>query len=501
MLRRLDEPSARVVRGTDDGRSPFFSPDGQWLGFVTERAMYKVPVDGGVPVFLAPGSFWTPRAVWTDERTILAQSNDFSEGNGGLRAVDADEGTVTILTVPDRARGEVAHAWPLPLSDGRVLFNVVDSSRVGRLALYDPATDEYRVFETQAFGPFDYRDGQLTFRRAGQMFRARFDVDTGTLAASPVLVLEDADPVHLAIARNGTAVFMHFSEVGGQRMVRVDRQGDFTPLVTGSASYRGLRLAPDGKRVVSGLVVNYAGDQIWVTELGSERRWQLGGSGANSTDPVWSPDGSMVAHSWEREGRFDLYWQPADGSGTPSLLTALPFDQWPSSFSPDGRMLMFYGGANGTDIWTAMIDGSAEPVKIISSEASQRGGRFSPDGRYVAYYSDESGPWEVYVQPYPELDRRWVVSSSGGVEPVWAADGSELFFRDGTRMLSVAVTLTPEFTVGAETLLFESLMWSDPFSYDVFGDGQSFAMYRSDAAGEPRLRVLTRFSTLFDAAR
>jgi Tol biopolymer transport system component len=160
-------------------------------------------------------------------------------------------------------------------------------------------------------------------------------------------------------------------------------------------------------------------------------------------------------------------------------------------------MLLFYGGENGTDIWTAMVDGSAEPAKIISSEGSQRGGRFSPGGGYIAYYSDESGPWEVYVQPYPALDRRWVVSSSGGTEPVWAADGSELFFRDGTRMLSVTVTLTPEFSIGAETVLFESPMWSDPFgdqSYDVFADGQSFAMYQSDAAGEPRLRVLTDIS-------
>lgn len=159
---------------------------------------------------------------------------------------------------------------------------------------------------------------------------------------------------------------------------------------------------------------------------------------------------------------------------------------------------MFYGGDRHTDIWTVATDGGGDPNLVIGGEGTQRGGRFSPDGRYVAYASDESGRSEIFVQPYPEFDRRWAISSSGGTDPVWARDGSQLFFRDGTRMVSVEVSLSPEFAAGAETTLFESLMWSDPYgdqSYDVFPDGQSFAMFQRDAAGEPRLRVLTGFST------
>ena len=502
MPRRLDEPAAQLVRGTEDGRSPFFSPDGQWLGFLTERGMYKVPVDGGSPVFLAPGSFWVPRAVWDDKRTILAQTMGGGVGGvggGGLSTIDADDGTVTRLTEPDRANGEVSHLFPLPLPDGRLLFSVMDAARVSRMALYDPSTGEYEVFTTQAGGPFDYRNGQLLFQRADQLFTAPFDLDSGAMTGSPVLLLEDADPGHLAIARNGTVVFMHFPDAGGQRIVRVDRQGVSEPLVDGSASYRWLRLAPDGTRLVTGYNLNNDNSEIWVVELASQRSWRLGDPAPDETEPVWNPEGTMVVHSSQRDGLFDLYWQPADGSGESTLLTAMPFDQWPSSFSPDGKLIMFYGGTSSTDIWIATIDGSAEPTAIIRGEGSQRGARFSPDGRYIAYASDESGPWEIYVQPYPALDRRWVVSSSGGTDPVWAADGSELFFRDGTRMLSVAVTLTPEFAMGSETLLFESLMWSDPYgdqSYDVFPDGLSFAMFQRDPAGEPRLRVLTGLAEL-----
>jgi len=498
MVRRLDEAHAMLVPGTEDGRSPFFSHDGQWLGFLTERGMYKVPVDGGRPVALTPGSFWTPRPVWRNEHTILSEGNDGAAGQSGLLEIDANDGSVTVLTTPDSASGEVFHRWPLPMPDGQILFSVIDESNSKRLALYDPEQGNYRVFSTQAGGPFYYRDGQLVFQRAAQMFRASFDPDSGALTASAGLVLEQADPEHLAFAPNGTIVFMHFPDAGGQRIVRVDRQGAAIPLVRDSANHRWLRVSPDGSRVVTGLNQGDDLSELWVIEISSQRRWQLGDSAADGTEPVWSPDGQMVAHSSLRGANYDAYWQPSDGSGEPTRIAQMPFSQWPSSFSPDGKIFMFYGGDPHTDIWAVAIDGSSDPSLVIGGEGTQRGGRFSPDGRYVAYTSDESGRSEIFVQPYPELDRRWTISSSGGTDPVWARNGSELFFRDGTRMISVEVNLAPEFEAGAETVLFESLMWTDPFgdqSYDVFPDGQSFAMFQRDAAGEPRLRVLTGFST------
>ena len=495
MVRRLDEAAARLVPGTEDGRGPFFSPDGQWLGFLTERGMYKVPVDGGNPVPLTRASFWRSHAVWRDDGIIITQGG--AGGESGLLAIDPEDGSLTVLTTPDTERGELFHRWPRPLPDGRVLFSVEEAEGPDRLALYDQATGNYEVFPIQASGPFYYRDRQLVFQRAAQLFMAPFDLDSGALAASPTLVLEDVDPEHVSIAPDGTIAFMHFPDAGGQRIVRVDRQGSFVPLVTESASYRWLRVSPDGTRVVTGVNRSDDNTDLWVVELASQRRWQLGDSAPDGTEPVWSPDGRMIAHSSERAPYFDDYWQPADGSGTPTLLTKLPFDQWPSSFSPDGKIFMFYGGENHTDIWTVTTDGSSDPTLIIGGEGTQRGGRFSPDGRYVVYSSDESGRYEIFVEPFPALDRRWTLSTSGGTEPVWARDGSEIFFRDGTRLLSVEVTLSPEFVAGTETLLFESLMWTDPYgdqSYDVFPDGQSFAMFQRDAAGEPRLRVLTGFS-------
>jgi len=287
--------------------------------------------------------------------------------------------------------------------------------------------------------------------------------------------------------------------LGGQRIVRVDRQGNAVPLVTESSNYRWLRVSPDGTHVVTGLNKTDDNTELWVVELASQRRWQLGDSAPDGTEPVWSPDGRMIAHSSSRGLHYAAYWQPADGSGEPvPLVEGSAFDQWPSSFSPDGKVFLFYGGVDNTDIWAAAVDGSDEPRLIIGGEGTERGGRFSPDGRYIVYSSDESGRSEVFVEPFPELDRRWTISSSGGTDPVWARDGSEIFFRDGTRMLSVEVNLSPEFAAGTETMLFESLMWTDPYgdqSYDVFPDGQSFAMFQRDAAGEPRLRVLTGFST------
>jgi serine/threonine protein kinase len=511
LVRHLDRPEPYVVEGTDGGRGPFFSPDGEWLGFSTEIGMYRVPLAGGTPTLIRSAGFWQARGVWPSAERILAENNNV--GNAGIVEIDVSNGTVTELTVANRDAGEVQHHWPYPMPDGTVLFSIrYAADAAPKLGIYDPDAGTYRTLEIQAAGPFFYLDGTLVFSRSGRLYRARFSPGADQLQSSPEAFLQDADVNHAAFSRDGRLVYFHIPE-GGREIVRVGRDGAIRSLVETRENYRWLRLSPDGSRIVTGIETPEldGASNIWVIDLESQRRWMLQAEGG-ATEPVWAPDGRSIVHSQRGAAAFNLARQPADGSGSPQALASADFDLWPSDFSPDGSQFLYYGGdvgggqdSNSGDpyaVWAVGTDGS-DPRVIIDRPGGQRGPRFSPDGRFIAYVSNESGRYEVYVEPYPELDRRWTVSTDGGLDAVWARDGSAIFYRRGTRLYSVAVTLQPDFKVGQETVVIDAPFWFDPFydqSYDVFPDGQSFALFRVAPDEAPRVRVFTGLPELMGGA-
>jgi Tol biopolymer transport system component len=202
--------------------------------------------------------------------------------------------------------------------------------------------------------------------------------------------------------------------------------------------------------------------------------------GNDNIFPAWTPDGKRIAFRSNKEGPPNIFWQLADGSGGLERLATSEYNQTPSSWSPDGRLLAFHevNPTTQRDIWVLrMSDHKAQP--FLRTRFDEAVPRFSPDGRWLAYISNESGRYEVYVQPYPGPGGKWQISTEGGQEPVWNPSGRELFYRSGGKMMAVDIATEPGFTVGKPRKLFEGQYQLSPVpppNYDVLPDGQRFLM-------------------------
>ena len=205
--------------------------------------------------------------------------------------------------------------------------------------------------------------------------------------------------------------------------------------------------------------------------------------GSENNTATWTPDGKRIALASTREGSINPFWQLADGSGGLERLTSGAYTRSPMSFSPDGQLLAFaeVNPTTGYDIWVLRLsDRKAQP--FLRTPFNESVPRFSPDGRWLAYISDESGRYEVYVQPYPGPGGKWPISTEGGTEPVWNPNGRELLYRSGDKMMAVDIATQPSFTAGRPRMLFQGQYEPTPFTnpnYDVSADGQRFLMLKA----------------------
>jgi Tol biopolymer transport system component len=500
-VRDLDRFEVRQVAGSDGGYNPFFSPDGQWIGFITGSLVKKAPAEGGQASALARPAFWVAAATWAADGRIVVSGLD-----SGLWALPTEPGPASApveLTRIDAAAGERAHRDPVALPDGRLLFTVL-RERGGIISAYDPATKRVTPLDTTGSPVAYLPSGQLVFRQAGRLVSAPFDLSSTRIASQVTPILPEAAPDAAAFSRAGVVAYLYHPEGTRRDLVYVDRTGAYRNLVNEVADYRWPRLSPDGRRIAVGALVigesRLAGAAIWVFDLATGSHTRLQDDGVN-TEPVWTSDSRRVIYSSNRGAGagVNLYWQAADGSGNSELLSRLPFEQWPTDVSRDGGLLAFYGQPKGQGygIWTVTLDGAAKAEQVLSSTGVLRGARFSPDGRWIAYASDETGRFEVYVRPFPGLQAKWAVSSEGGVSPAWSPDGKELFFRNGSRMMVADVKSSPAFSTGAPRVLFEGPFAVDlagDIDYDVAPDGKHFLMMLVARASQPRLRVHTQWA-------
>ncbi len=207
--------------------------------------------------------------------------------------------------------------------------------------------------------------------------------------------------------------------------------------------------------------------------------------GWDNNTPVWTPDGTRLVFRSNRSGGDNLFWQPADGSQPAERLSTSPFEQRPGSWSPDGRTFVFaeQHPTSPRDVLMVPMAGDRKPVPVLNGPYNEWQPSISPDGRWLAYVSDESGRNEVYVQGYP-TGGKWLVSTGGGIEPVWARNGRELFYRDGANVMVVAVASGATFSAKKPEALFADQFErnTDSANYDVSPDGQRFVMVQEDVA-------------------
>jgi Tol biopolymer transport system component len=278
----------------------------------------------------------------------------------------------------------------------------------------------------------------------------------------------------------GSLVYVPEGVQANQRMlVWVSRNGAEQALVAPARAYRGPRLSTDGREVA--VAVEGQETEVWLYDLSRETLTRLTFQGSTNYDPVWTRDGKRITfHS--TTGLTGLYWQLADGSGGLERLSEA--SGTPNSWSPDGQLLAFSGnsGTTGQDIWVLrMGDRKAQPIRrtLFNEGAAQ----FSPDGHWLAYASNESGHYEIYVQPFPGPGGKWQVSTEGGTEPLWNPNGRELFYRSADKMMAAVITTQPSFSAGKPKVLFSGPYQPSPnpvpsANYDVSPDGQRFLMLK-----------------------
>ena len=344
--------------------------------------------------------------------------------------------------------------------------------------------------------------GHLVYGYGGGLLAARFDPAQGKLLGSALPVVEGVQmsasngSTQYDVSQTGTLVYVAggMSE-GNSRIVMVARDGSEQEHFDVKLAVGEMKLSPDGRRLA--LRTFKANDDIHILDMASGTAPRFTFEGGDEQSPVWTPDGSRVIYSSARGAPASIYWKAADGSGTPHLLSKAEHPRQPSAISPDGRFLLFteQHPATRSDLWLMPLeDGSAtQPRPWIQTPFDEMTPSFSPDGRWVAYASNESGETQVFVARFPDGSMRRQISTSGGAEPIWAANGREVFFRrhtgDGDRMqvMAVGVATEPSLSAGPPHVLFEG-RHSDPDVtapiWAVMPDGKHF-LFLTPSVVEP----------------
>src|SRR5712692_774487 len=499
-LRALDSLEAKAIPGTEGGVNPFFSPDGQWLGFFAGGKLKKVSVDGGSAK--KHGDAATSQgANWGRQGTIAFAPQNVS----ALQQVPDGGGTPQPLTRFEK--GEISHRWPEFLPSGKAVLFAAATGAINfanaQVAVQSIGRGEKRNMLQAGTQPRYTPSGHLLYAQRGTLMAVPFDPQQVTAKGAAVPVAEGvlqsliSGAAQYSFSATGSLVYVSGSvQSARRRLVWVSRNGAEQPLAAPPHAYVFPRLSPDGRRVA--VTIQEQETQVWLYDLTRETLTRLTFEGNQNYNPVWTPDGKRIAFESTKEGPLNLFWQLADGSGGLERLNTSEYAQVPFSWSPDGQLLAFIevNPTTQRDIWVLRMSDPSPGSGQVPSAASGQGRkaqpflrtpfdetlpRFSPDGHWLAYISDESGRYEIYVQPYPGPGGKWQISTEGGTAPVWNPNGRELFYRSGDKMMAVDIATQPGFAAGTPRMLFEGPYEPAPVpidNYDVSPDGQRFLMIK-----------------------
>ena len=504
-LRAINSQETHPISGTEGARDPFFSPDGQWIGFFADGKLKKVSTSSGAtPLTLSDAS--NPRGgTWGPEDTIIFPA--FTDS--GLFQISAAGGSAKALTTPDRKKGESLHGWPEFLPDGRTILFTVATARGTQIVAQSLATGDRRVLvEVASDTNVHYvATGHLAYIQAGTLMVVPFDLARLEVTANPVPVVEGV--MQSSEASSVGAAQFTFSSLGrlvyipgglqgaDRRLVWVSREGVVEPLPAPPRAYSRHRLSPDGRRVLVQIEEAIGETSLWLYDIADNKFTQFA---FQAHRPIWTPDGKRVTFhkSAKLGGPANMFFMDMDGSGNEEQLLTSPYEQIPHAWSPDGRVLAFVEinptTSTGNDIWMLPLDGERKPQLFARTPSFEGGPTFSPDGRWVAYVSNVSGRYEVYVKPYPGPGRERQITTEGGGEPLWARTG-ELFYRIDDKMMVVGTKTQPDFAAEKPRLLFQGpyVRYRVRANYDVSPDVERFLMVKQS---DQELAPVTQLSVV-----
>jgi len=500
-LRPLVAAAGRELPGTEGTTAgPFWSPDSRSVGFFSDGKVKRIEISGGPPRTLCDAS-QPLGGTWSKNGVMLFSA----DAGAGLYKVSASGGARSLVAKPDKGRANFFR-WPRFLPDGqRFLFYA--EGRPEESGVYVGSLDSRettRVLESRLAA--EYTSGLLLFARQGTLLAQGFDAKGSGLSGEATAVAEGvgfneiSSSAYFSASQNGVLAF----NAGGEAETQptwCDRKGTVLSTLGPTGSYDHPELSPDGRRLVIDKT-EASGRDLWVMDLSRGTATRLTFHPSTDWMPAWSPDGSRVTFVSDRDGRPNLYEKNANGLGEETLILGGDTRKHHLVSSADGRFLAFqvtpeqlgligprgFGAVSRSDIWAMPLFGDRKPFPVLQTPFEETSPRFSPDGKLIAYTSDESGRREVYVQSFPAGGGKWQVSTAGGSDPRWRADGRELFYRSDRRLMAVPVSAGVSFEAGTPVALFDTKSGAHVFAVDL--SGQRFLILAPSGKSAPPMTVM-----------
>jgi len=477
-VRALDAEQAQPLPATEGALSPFWSPDSRSIAYFASGKLFRIEAAGGRPQFLCDVREYGGGS-WGSGGVILFG------GPEGLVRIPAQGGMPVLATKVDAK--EEAHRWPSFLPDGRHFVFLADAQttenhhiRIGSLDSQETQI-LFGAVSRIVFAP----PGYLLYVNQGALVAHPFDAKTLKLTGDPTTLaaeVAEIDSNHafdFSVSNNGVLAY----QIGSSKsqLAWFDRSGKKLETVGEPDNYASITLSADGHRVVAGLLdADGRQSDLWLVDLSRSGKVRLTFDPESDGDPLWSPDGKHVVFTSNRggDGHIHIYQTSASATGDDQVLLSGDGDDIPTSWSRDGKNLLFmrFQTSARASVWILpLADRQAKPL-LQSTAFDQMEATFSPNGHFIAYTSNESGRYEVYVQPYPFSGEKWLISSGGGLQPRWREDGKELFFLTvENKIMSVETKGEGGFEGVVAKPLFQTDVKRAPgYSYAVAPDGSRF---------------------------
>ena len=480
--RAFDDFEPRAIEGTLGGGIPFFSPDDQWLGFIKASEFFKVRLQGGAAIKLGRSSAAPNGVFWGHDDNIYFATR------GRLWRLPSSGGKAEPLTSAPDGNAAERLRFPFLIPGTQILLCTAERPGFsGQLFAFDLETRELKDLELPGSDPRFLSTGHILFAQLENAFVVPFDLNRLEITGSPQQVHGrawiDQGQMQLDVSANGTVAYLPMSRSDMQTLMLVDLEGQERPLVPDGLpfiSFNDPRISRDGRR----LLITVEGGGVWMIDLDTQTPTLMS---ENGFYPLWGPDGSEIIFGTDRNESYDIYRRPVDLSRPEERFldveNNLRSADWTrqgvliirEEFPEKGMDLNVLGDVDDPTSMTTLLDGSDDELAPVVSY----------DGKWLAYVSNYSGTDEIYVTTFPEPGARLQLSTKGGSSPVWAPDGSTLYYFEGRSLMAVSVETEPRFRVTGREVLFEGeyvqYRWSR--QYDVMPDGKHFVLVRSPAQG------------------
>ncbi len=503
-LRPLDAVAARPLPGTEGALAPFWSPDSRWVAFFAGGLLKKTAAGGGTPQTLCEVTGTSACGSWSRIGTILFAVREGPEEQDGLYRVTDAGGAASMVAIHLAGRPdiEIDPFFPHFLPDGqRFLIMQSDSTDAGFIGIGALDVPEVEpIPDYVSWSQVEYAPPGYLLSVRGQTLRAhRFDAATGTVRGEPIPIAEGVlgwpGAASFSVSEIGVVAYRPMETMAGW-LAWFDRTGRNLETIGSPAAYSEPRISPDGRRFSVGIDDPRTGlVNVWIYQIPEGNPTRLYPEDAESYGPIWSPDGRDIVVSVPMGAPPNLVRVNLVRKDVEVIVPKNGRLQMACDWSSDGRVIIYAerDPKSGMDLWEVSPGGDRKPQPILQTRFQEGAARLSPDSRWLAYASNESGPFEVYVQPYPGPGEKRRVSRAGGRDPCWSGDGKELFYVTPERdLMSVrfdAASTQPE---GPPQQLFR--VPSDVFDFDVTKDGQRFLIVHDAEASQPPIHVVVNWA-------